>query len=134
MRVKSATVLLFNGQGKLLAVSRGHDHRDWGMPGGWIEPGEKPVEAASRELWEETGLLVYPEDLRMVYKQAGCATFTPTDDAVIYGEIDAMGGWILQPQGAWEGYVNWLEPRAIACSTCTFGKPNSRMLRDLGLL
>ena len=33
-----------------------HKDRDtWEIPGGHIEPGEKPVEAAARELQEETG-------------------------------------------------------------------------------
>lgn len=33
----------------------------WGAPGGKIEPGETPVYAMRRELWEETGILL-PEE------------------------------------------------------------------------
>tara|TARA_R110002074_G_scaffold12447_1_gene45599 strand:+ start:978 stop:1418 length:441 start_codon:yes stop_codon:yes gene_type:complete len=29
---------------------------EWQLPGGWIEPGETPPGAASREVFEETGL------------------------------------------------------------------------------
>jgi len=28
---------------------------DWEIPAGWIEPGESIIEAAKREVWEETG-------------------------------------------------------------------------------
>jgi 8-oxo-dGTP pyrophosphatase MutT (NUDIX family) len=36
------------------------------LPGGKIEVGETPVEGASRELYEETGILVLPEQLTYV--------------------------------------------------------------------
>jgi 8-oxo-dGTP pyrophosphatase MutT (NUDIX family) len=35
----------------------------WITPGGGIEEGESPVETAARELGEETGLMLTPEDL-----------------------------------------------------------------------
>ena len=37
--------------------------RDWDIPGGHIEPGETPVQAALREVWEETRARVEIVDL-----------------------------------------------------------------------
>ena len=62
LEVQIATVLLLDAQNRLLM-----QHRDgeapkwpykWGLPGGAIELGETPEEAAHRELEEETGLRV----------------------------------------------------------------------------
>lgn len=42
-----------------------HHGGSWGIPGGAIARDEEPIEAAIRELWEETGLLL-PEEAELV--------------------------------------------------------------------
>ena len=44
--------------GKYL-LSRHKDRTTWETQGGHIEPGETPLEAAKRELWEESGAVEY---------------------------------------------------------------------------
>lgn len=53
----SAGVVINNREGKFLLLD--HVFRagsGWGIPGGFLEYGEQPVEALKRELCEETGL------------------------------------------------------------------------------
>ncbi len=60
-RLTSAVVFVHNDRGELLltrVTSRG-----WDVPGGHLEPGESPGQAALRELAEETGLLLPPAAL-----------------------------------------------------------------------
>ena len=53
-------VMLVNGEGKIFVGQRiDNDAPAWQMPQGGIDEGETPLEAALRELGEETGL---PED------------------------------------------------------------------------
>lgn len=51
----SAVALLVVDRGRLLLQKR-TDNGLWGLPGGYMEPGEQPEQSAARELFEETGL------------------------------------------------------------------------------
>ena len=59
-----AACILFSGQ-KVLWVKRAKPPNAglWAMPGGYVELGETVEEAASRELSEETGVVISPAEL-----------------------------------------------------------------------
>lgn len=56
MRMRLASYgLIIEDRQILLAHWNQHGRSGWTLPGGGVEPGEHPVEAAVREIWEETG-------------------------------------------------------------------------------
>jgi 8-oxo-dGTP pyrophosphatase MutT (NUDIX family) len=62
LHLPSVTVMLFDDDGRLLLAQDGSSGL-WMTIGGAIEPDETPADAAVRECWEETGLLVAPVKL-----------------------------------------------------------------------
>lgn len=57
-RVLAASVVVRDDRARILLVRRGHEPNKgkWSLPGGKVEAGESLVQAAVRELGEETGL------------------------------------------------------------------------------
>lgn len=53
----SVSIHVFDERGRLLLVEQA-ETRQWSTPGGAVELGETPADAAVREMWEETGLRV----------------------------------------------------------------------------
>jgi 8-oxo-dGTP pyrophosphatase MutT (NUDIX family) len=67
LRAKIGTELLFlpsaaafirDAEGRILLVR--HFEGRWMLPGGAIDPGERPAEAVRRECWEEAGIVIEP--------------------------------------------------------------------------
>jgi len=63
----SASVVLWRGE-EILVMKRagGFSAGGWFIPGGHVEHGERPVESAARELFEEAAISVDPADLALV--------------------------------------------------------------------
>ncbi len=51
-------ICIFDHRGHVLCVRRNYGRRDWTTPGGKLEAGETPQDAAKRETLEETGFVV----------------------------------------------------------------------------
>ncbi len=88
-----------SGLGVQVAVMRGHevlliqrkDFEVWGLPGGEIEPGETPAQAAVREVAEETGLEVRLTRLVGLYSMP---QWTPMDTSIAVFAASVSGGTI----------------------------------------
>lgn len=89
----SVSVHVFDETDRLLLVQQ-REGGVWSTPGGLIEPDEQPADAAVREAWEETGLLVHPERLLGVYGGPACVVRYPNGDEVQY-VIVAVGCSVL---------------------------------------
>ena len=57
LQLPSVSVALRDERGRVL-LARHVEGNVWLLPGGSVEPGEVPADAAVREMWEETGLFV----------------------------------------------------------------------------
>lgn len=66
-----AKTLLFDKNKKILVLYRGHTHPRYAhhpdFPGGEVEKGESSADAMSREISEETGLVIPPKLVNEIY-------------------------------------------------------------------
>jgi 8-oxo-dGTP pyrophosphatase MutT (NUDIX family) len=82
--LSTAAGVVLDADGRVL-LGRRSDTGNWGLPGGIIDPGEEPADAAVREIYEETGVIAVPEALVAV-SVSGVVTY-PNGDVVQYLEV-----------------------------------------------
>ena len=83
---------IFNAAGEVLLVRLSYDQGQWTLPGGNIDPGESPADAAIREVREETGLEAVVEDLYAVYWRSDI-------DGIHFGFRCRVTGGVPTPDG-----------------------------------
>ena len=79
----SVAVMIRDAAGRLLLV-RNRDDGLWQTVGGGMDPDEEPADAAVREAFEETGLLVEPTRIIGVYGGPQFRLTYPNGDVVSY--------------------------------------------------
>ena len=81
------TVLPITDTGEIVLIRRGIDPGKgwWAQPGGFLEVDETVNQAAIRETWEETGLLVEPGQIVGLYTRLEAAVVTLAFEARIVG-------------------------------------------------
>lgn len=126
-RVDVAAGILVDGKGHILLAQRAdHQHQGgkWEFPGGKIEVGETPEQALCRELQEELGVQVEPQDCQLFQH----ITYDYPDKQVSlrFYIINRFAG---TPKGAEGQPLQWVN--AEACQAYTLPKANKPVLEAL---
>lgn len=79
----AAGIVFFDATDRVLLVHQTYGRRAWSLPGGRLEPGEAPHEAAIREVREEIGLDATINHLVGVY-------FNQGRNAMIFGFVGRL--------------------------------------------
>lgn len=98
-RPASAGIIVKDEQDRVLLV-KAHYKNYWSFPGGWIEAGQTPVEAAIRELKEETGLEVSPESVNLAFVANRSSKYFQSYNFIFRSlqVIDSNSEIVLQPE------------------------------------
>ncbi len=113
-------------QDKLLVVSRRGNSEDLGCPGGKIEPGETPKQAAIRELEEETGLIA--KSVVEIYNRHEETADNKICRAYLVKQYE---GELSSPEGLW---VGWVPASRLLEENCSFRRYYKDMFINLAMV
>jgi 8-oxo-dGTP pyrophosphatase MutT (NUDIX family) len=119
--VRAACVVVRRND-QVLCIAR-EDGLGLGLPGGGVEAGERPDEAAARELREETGLEVVAADLELLYDG-------PSDDGLRVQTFLARTAF-GEPRPSDEGLVFFGPAADLLTSAGAYPRYNAEVLRRL---
>jgi ADP-ribose pyrophosphatase YjhB (NUDIX family) len=83
VRLSVSAVVRPEPRSEQILLMRRRDNGHWGLPGGYVEPGESVLDATAREVLEETGYRVEVGELIGVYSD-------PARQVIAYSETDRV--------------------------------------------
>jgi 8-oxo-dGTP pyrophosphatase MutT (NUDIX family) len=83
LTMTAVSISIFDAEGRLL-LGRDAEMNRWTLPGGAVDPNEQPADAAVRECFEETGLIVRPDALIGVFGGPEFLVRYPNGDVTYY--------------------------------------------------
>lgn len=108
--------------GKILAVSRRGDPTSFGLPGGKVDPGETPIQALRREVFEETGLRVVCPELKFECVCVGETSYWTE----VYTVLNVLG---THPQTQEPIEIAWVDPPVLCDGP--FGEFNAKLFAEM---
>lgn len=102
-----ACAVVTDENGRVLLGLR-EDFEVWSLPGGHLELGESPEEAARREVREEAGIEIELGGLIGRYERRA-----PFGDAVSFAFVGRVVSGTPEPDGIETLDVNWFHPSAL---------------------
>lgn len=121
----ASCVLIENKDGQVLAVSRRDDHTKFGLPGGKVDPGESDIQAAQRELEEETGIHVHFIALRKFFEDTDDFEYWTTCYYACLLHVPEIGN---KAKGE-SGVVKWVDREVLTSGI--FGSYNTKVFQTL---
>ena len=138
----SVGVVVINGGGEVLALERADVKGAWQMPQGGLKKGEEPLDAAHRELREETGIEADTVDLVGEYPEWLAYELPPEQRSGKYGRGQVQKWYLFRYKGD-DGEIDlenaeahefvdwrWTSLRALAEETASFRREIYRKLAE----
>lgn len=118
-KVRHAVLCLVYHKDRILSVSRGGDVNNLGFPGGMVEMGESIIDAALRELQEETGVVGVREYCKIE------KSFEQGDKVIHIVGVKHWSGDLVEGP---EGVPAWSLQYQFSLESCKYRESNKKIL------